>query len=40
MDKETAQLTIAFLNRTQIQGNEVQAFVKVLNTLQDIINKE
>jgi len=40
MDKETANIAIVFLNRTQIQGGEVQAFVKVINALQDIINKE
>lgn len=38
MKKETAQLALQFLNRTQIQGAEVAAFVEVINALNEIIN--
>lgn len=40
MDKETAQLTIQFLNRVQLQGAEVPALVTVINALNEIINSK
>ncbi len=39
MDKETATIVLQLLQRTDIKGAEVPAFVKVLQTLNNIIQE-
>lgn len=39
MDKKTAQLALAFLQRIQVKGSEVVAYVQVQNALAAIANR-
>lgn len=38
MDKQTAELAIRFLQRAQLTGGEVGAFMQVIAALNEIVN--
>lgn len=40
MDRNTAQMAIKFMQRTQLAGSEVPAFCQVLAALDEIANKQ
>ena len=40
MDKQVAQAALELIKRTQLQGAEVEAYVAVVNALQDILNQK
>jgi hypothetical protein len=40
MDKQVAKAALELIKRTQLQGSEVEAYVAVVNALQDILNRE
>lgn len=39
-DKQTLDNLVAFLNRVDLKGVEVPAFIKIMNTLQNPIKEE
>lgn len=40
MDKQIVQAALELLKRTELKGGEVEAYVAVINALQDELNKE
>ena len=40
MTPEIARLALAFLERTDMKGGEVQAFVSVVNALREIVQSQ
>jgi hypothetical protein len=39
MNKELAQATMVLMNRVTIQGNEVNTWLQIVNSLNEIINE-